>query len=142
MDRQLETPKVKDIFIKKVIAFRPDFTIFDAIRNFNKFNISAAPVVTENNEVIGYLSESDCIKCMSNCLFYDEARNDTIDLIMNKNVALAESEWDIFELESFFCFKSFEKCSSCRWGGSPCRYCDEKGCLTGAGENHAWTRRI
>ena len=102
MDRKLEIPTVKDILIRKVIAFKPDFTSVDAIRYFNKYKISTAPVVNESNEVIGYLSESDCIKCLSNCLFYNETRNRTIDLIMSENVAVAESSWDIFELESFF----------------------------------------
>ncbi len=102
MDRKLDIPKVKDILVTKVVAFKPSFTSFDAIRNFNKFRISSAPVVNDNNEVVGYLSESDCIKCLSNCLFYDEARNRTIDLIMVKKVALAEINWDLFELESFF----------------------------------------
>tara|TARA_R110002072_G_scaffold64203_1_gene159152 strand:+ start:130673 stop:131170 length:498 start_codon:yes stop_codon:yes gene_type:complete len=102
MDRKLETPKVKDILIKKVIAFRPDFTSFDAIRSFNESRISTAPVVNDQNEVIGYLSESDCIRCLSNCLFFDESRYRTIDLIMSKKVAIAESQWDIFELENFF----------------------------------------
>jgi predicted transcriptional regulator len=102
MDRKLETPKVKDILVKKVIAFRPDFTSIDAIKCFIEYKISTAPVVNENNEVIGYLSESDCIKCLSNCLFYDETRNRTIDLIMSKEVAVAEGTWDIFKLETFF----------------------------------------
>ena len=102
MDRKLETPTVGDILVKKVIAFTPDFTSFDAIKSFNKYRISTAPVVNDQNEVVGYLSESDCIRCLSNCLYYDETRNRTIDLIMSKKVAVAESSWDIFALEFFF----------------------------------------
>lgn len=102
MDKKLDIPRVKDILIKKVIAFRPDFSLFDAIRNFNNYRISTAPVVNEKSEVIGYLSESDCIKSLSNCLFFDEISCKTIDLIMSKKVAIAESEWDIFKLEEFF----------------------------------------
>jgi len=102
MDRKLETPKVQDILITKVIAFKPNFTPADAIKFFNEYKISTAPVVNETNEIVGYLSESDCIKCLSNCLFYDETRNRAIDSIMSTDVAVAESSWDIFELESFF----------------------------------------
>jgi predicted transcriptional regulator len=72
MDRKLETPTVKDISIKKVIAFTLDFTYFGAI------------------------------KCLSNCLFFDESRNKKIDFIMSKEVSIAKSSWDIFVLESFF----------------------------------------
>lgn len=102
MDRKLKLPKVKDILIKKVIALRPDFTAIDAIQIFNKYQISAAPVINDQNEVIGYLSETDCIKCLSTCLFFDESRDRTIDHIMSIKILCAENNWDIFELESFF----------------------------------------
>lgn len=102
MERKLEIPKVKDILIEKVIAFKPEFTTVDATKWFNEYRISTAPVVNDQNEVIGYLSESDCIKCLSNCLYFDESRNRTIDLIMSKDVSMAEGEWDVFELEDFF----------------------------------------
>lgn len=69
MKRGLEVPKVQDILTKKVIAFRPDFSTLDAIKGFNQFRISSAPVVNESNEVVGFLSEGDSIKCLGNCLF-------------------------------------------------------------------------
>ena len=102
MDRKLEIPRVKDILTKKVIAFKKDFTVFESIEIFNKYRISSAPVVNEQNEVVGYLSEGDCIRCMSNCLFYDERRGQAISNIMSEDVLAANGDWDIFELESFF----------------------------------------
>lgn len=101
-DRKLDTPKIKDILTEKVIALDPSFSAFQAIGIFNKYRISAAPVVNSKNEVVGFLSESDCIKCLSNCLFYDESRDQSIDMIMSEKVACAKLDWDIFELESFF----------------------------------------
>jgi len=102
MDRTLKTPKVKDILIKNTITFRPHFTSLDAVWCFEKFNITEAPVIDVNNEVIGNITESDCIKCLSQSLFYDESRNRTIDYIISKEKIIAQSEWDIFELEKFF----------------------------------------
>lgn len=101
-DRKLETPKVRDILNKKVIALTPDFTILDAIQALNKYRISTAPVVNALNEVIGYLSEGDCIKSVTNSLYYDQSMGKNIDTIMSTKVAYAEEEWDIFELEVFF----------------------------------------
>ena len=100
-DRKLETPIVRDILNKKVIALTPDFTIFDAIQALNKYRISAAPVVNAQNEVIGYLSEGVCIKSVTNTLYYDQSMGQNIDTIMTKKVAYAEEGWDIFELEVF-----------------------------------------
>jgi len=97
-----DIPKVKEIFSRKVIAFSKEFKIFDAIKNFNKFRISSAPVTNTDNKVVGYLSESDCIKYLSNCLYYDEARNRSIETFMSKKLAKVDLEWDVFELENFF----------------------------------------
>lgn len=104
-DRKLETPTVKDILKKNVVAFGPDFTILDAIKSFNKYNLSTAPVVNDQNVVVGYISENDCIKCLSNNLFYDDLDCSSIDLIMSKQVEVAQLDWDIFKLENFFVFK-------------------------------------
>lgn len=106
MDRNLETPYVRDILCEKIIAFFPDFTSFDAISTFNKFRISSAPVINLKNEVIGYLSESDCIKSVSNSLYYDESRGQCIDKIMSRKIFYAQLNWDIFELEIFFISKN------------------------------------
>lgn len=101
-ERKLETPKVRDILNRKVIALTPDFTIFEAIQALNKYRISTAPVVNSQNEVIGYLSESDCIKSVTNSLYYDQNIGQNIETIMTRNIAFAEEDWDIFELEVFF----------------------------------------
>lgn len=102
MDRNLEVPKVKDMLTSKVIALKPNFTQSDAIHIFNKYKISTSPVINDDNEVVGYLSESDCLKHTGNSLYFDEKMYSTIDQIMTKKIAVAESEWDLFELENFF----------------------------------------
>lgn len=102
MQNRNEIPKVRDILIRKTIALPSSFSTLDAIRCFSKYQISSAPVISENHEVVGFLSASDIIQCMSNCLFHDETRNPTIESIMTKEVVAASPDWDIFELEKFF----------------------------------------
>jgi predicted transcriptional regulator len=106
MNRGLNIPKVKDILTTKIVALQPHFSIVDVIKIFNEYRISSAPVINDNNEVIGYLSESDSIKSLGNSLFFDEQRNQTIDLIMSQDVFPANPEWDIFELDNFFLSKA------------------------------------
>lgn len=102
MDKKFKTPVVRDILNTNIIAFKPDFTFLDAINGLNKYKISSAPVVNDRNEVIGYFSEADCMKSLCNCLFFDEVRDQRIDLVMSKMKDFAEAEWDIFKLENFF----------------------------------------
>lgn len=102
MDRGLEAPKVKDILTKDVVVFSPNYSPLEAVMGFNKHRISSAPIVNENQEVVGFLSENDLIKCIGSCLFFDEKRNPNIETIMTKEVSFADPEWDIFVLENFF----------------------------------------
>lgn len=102
MDRGLELPKVKDILVTKAVALREEFTTMDAVAAFNKYRISSAPVLNEKDEVVGFFSEGDLIKCLGNCLFYDEKKWESVSNLMTTEVKSASPEWDIFELENFF----------------------------------------
>lgn len=102
MERGLERPKVKDILTQNAIALRDDFTTMDAVAAFNKHRISSAPVVNFKNEVVGFFSEGDLVKCLGNCLFYDERKWETVSNLMTTAVQSANPEWDVFELENFF----------------------------------------
>ena len=53
---------VKDFMATKLITFRPEDNILDAINTILKHGISGAPVVNRHGELVGMLSESDCIK--------------------------------------------------------------------------------
>lgn len=102
MKSLINIPKVKDILNKNVIALLEDYSTLDAIKCFNEYRISTAPVLNAKDEVVGYLSESDCIKYISHCLFYDELGHHPISHIMSKNIATVSLTWDVFELETFF----------------------------------------
>lgn len=102
MKRMLDTPRVEDIVIEKAFAFKIGLRSADAPKIFNKYNISTAPVVNEENQVVGHLSERDCIKFLISCLYYDESSNRKIELIMSRKIIVADKSWDLFELERFF----------------------------------------
>lgn len=50
---------VKEIMTKDVISFKPDDSLATVAKTFIGENVSAAPVVDENNCVVGIISESD-----------------------------------------------------------------------------------
>jgi CBS domain-containing protein len=52
---------VKDIMTKKVITLKPDETLKEVALKFSEHNISGAPVVDDQNKVIGIVSEADII---------------------------------------------------------------------------------
>lgn len=62
-DITLTTGKhISDYMTKKVISFYADLSIYEAMHTLLKHRISGAPVVNENSELIGVLSEGDCLK--------------------------------------------------------------------------------
>ena len=58
-----DTPlKVSDYMTTDLITFRPDQSIEDVVQSLIKYRISGGPVVNENNELVGIISEGDCFK--------------------------------------------------------------------------------
>lgn len=56
--------KVRDYMERMVITFSPDDSIFDVAEVFSKLNISGAPVVDGEGNVVGVISETDVVKFM------------------------------------------------------------------------------
>jgi len=59
----------KDIMTKKVITVSKDATVEKSIRIFLKNNISGAPVIDEDNKMVGIICEADIIVKMSSLPF-------------------------------------------------------------------------
>ena len=62
----------RDIMTKKLVTFRPEQTIFEAIRMLVKRQISGAPVVDERGNLVGMLSELDCLQIVASGEYYHE----------------------------------------------------------------------
>ena len=58
-------PTARDIMTRAVITFRPEASIFEAIRVLLTKHISGAPVVDADGIVVGMLSELDCLRVLS-----------------------------------------------------------------------------
>ena len=96
-----QAPLVKDIMVKKVVAFNPDHNVVDVLKAFNEYSISAAPVVDENNNLVGFVSEKDCMENLVNFIFYEGLGVESVGGIMHEEVLSINQNKDIFELEKF-----------------------------------------
>ncbi len=56
--------KVKDLMYKHVISLRPDNTYEEAVKILYKNDIAGAPVVDEEDNIIGYVSEKDLFRIL------------------------------------------------------------------------------
>src|SRR5690606_38780192 len=65
--------------------------------------ISGGPVVNENNELVGGISEGDCIKQLSDSRYYNmPVENDAVEHHMAKNVETIDGNMNIFDAAQKF----------------------------------------
>ena len=57
--------RVGDVMVKDVVAFKPEDKIADVVDTLKRRKISGAPVVDEDNRVVGVISEADIVRLNS-----------------------------------------------------------------------------
>lgn len=100
-----ETPslKVSDYMSRDLITFTPDQTIESVMEALINNRISGGPVVNEKHELIGIISEGDCIKQISESRYYNMPMQDkTIEEHMAKNVETIDGNMNIFDAANKF----------------------------------------
>jgi CBS domain-containing protein len=95
--------KVSDYMTRDLITFTKDQSIEDVMDKLIKHRISGGPVVNEKNELIGIISEGDCVKQISESRYYNMPMNtDTIEKYMAKNVDTIDGNMNVFDAASKF----------------------------------------
>lgn len=62
---------IRDYMVLKPITFHPDQSIHDVIKVMVRKKISGAPVIDENNELVGVISEKDCLRVMVDSAYHN-----------------------------------------------------------------------
>jgi len=90
---------VTDYMTTKLITFRAEDSLDHVISQLIKFKISGGPVVNDNNELIGIISETDCIKHISESKYYNmpSDTNNTVGKYMVTDVDTIDKNMNIFD---------------------------------------------
>jgi len=67
-----ELIKVSDYMTRNLITFRQDQSVLEVMDMLIKHKISGGPVVNDDNELVGIISEGDCIKQISESRYYNQ----------------------------------------------------------------------
>ncbi|MGB5385505.1 CBS domain-containing protein [Eudoraea sp.] len=95
--------KVSDFMTKKLITFKPEQSMQDAIETLISNRISGGPVVNEENELIGVISEGDCISHISKSRYYNMPLDDAkVEDSMIKDVETIDGDMNIFDAANKF----------------------------------------
>ncbi len=94
---------VEDIMTSNVICFTTEQTIHDVMKAFIKNRISGGPVVNDQKQLIGIISEGDCMKEISDSRYFNMPILDkTVGHFMTKEVETIKASMSLFEAASQF----------------------------------------
>ena len=68
----LKSCRVRDYMAGSLVTFSPDLDVLDAIQQLLHHRIAGAPVVTAQGELVGMLSELDCLKVALDAGYYGD----------------------------------------------------------------------
>ena len=90
---------VSDYMTTKLITFKAEDSLDDVIALLIKHHISGGPVVNDKNELIGIISETDCIKHISESKYYNMPSdiNNTVGNNMVTDVDTIDKNMNIFD---------------------------------------------
>ncbi len=101
--------KVKDYMAVNKCTFSPDMDILQAIHKMLESRISGAPVLDEHGNMIGFLSEKDCMQVALNAGYQQEAAGGRVSEFMTNSVETIDVDTPILEVAELFLKGSYKR---------------------------------
>ncbi|MGB5511634.1 MAG: CBS domain-containing protein [Woeseiaceae bacterium] len=99
---------VKDYMARTVITFKPDTDVLEAIHVLVKNRIAGAPVVDDEGNLIGMLSEYDCMKVALDAGYHGNWGGPVRDF-MHVGVQTVDADMSIVDLAQVFIKKKLRR---------------------------------
>ena len=103
-------PVVKNYMITRLITLTREMDVYFAIGLLLKNRISGAPVIDDNNNLVGILSEKDCLRIFANGSFYDMPGG-PVSKFMTDVVSTVKPNSDLFSVADVFLQHNFRRMS-------------------------------
>lgn len=95
--------RVCDYMTKDLITFKPEQSVEQVIDTLIKHKISGGPVVNDSNELVGIISEGDCLKQISDSRYYNmPMAQDNVEKRMISQVETIDGNMNIFDAANKF----------------------------------------
>lgn len=95
--------RVSDFMSRNLITFQPEQSVEEVIQSLIKHKISGGPVVNANNELVGIISEGDCLKNISESRYHNlPMEQHTVATRMAKNVETIDGNMNVFDAANKF----------------------------------------
>ena len=104
----LQSVKVKDYMAANLTTFSPDLDVMQAVTQLIEKRISGAPVVDSHGNLVGILSERDCVRVALQTCYYSEQTGVVADY-MQPQVETIDADTSIVELAQKFIDQPFRR---------------------------------
>ena len=97
-----------DYMSAALVTFTPDMAVLDAIHHLVTHRISGAPVVDERGNLVGILSEQDCLRVALHSGYHGEVGG-RVSEYMARNVETVDADLSILDLAQMFLNSSYRR---------------------------------
>lgn len=97
----LSSVKVKDYMAASLITFSPDTDVLQAIHLLIENGISGAPVLNKRGDIVGLLSEKDCLKVALDA-GYHERWGGKVSEFMTEKVVTVDADASVVQVARMF----------------------------------------
>ena len=98
-----ENIRVSDYMSRNLIKFKPEQSALEVMHILVKKRISGGPVVNDKNELIGIISEGDCMKQISESRYHNHPmENLSVENHMIKDVETIDGNMNVFDAANKF----------------------------------------
>jgi predicted transcriptional regulator len=94
----------------KLICFKPDSNIFQAVDALIENNISGGPVLDSNNQVVGMIDDKDCLKVLVDRVYHNQpVRKFKVEDYMDDVFKTISLDSNIIEVANIFLTSTYKR---------------------------------
>ncbi|MBT4774113.1 MAG: CBS domain-containing protein [Crocinitomicaceae bacterium] len=106
----IEHETVSDYMTRDLISFTPEQNITEVIETIIAHKISGAPVVNSNQELVGIISEKDCLRVLLDDVYHNLPPSErNVSNYMSKKVVTVDDTMDVVEVANLFLNSNFRR---------------------------------
>ena len=101
----------RDLMATGLLSFRPEQTIMEALAGLLKKGVSGGPVIDNEGQLLGVLSELDCLRVLASDEFYleDQEEGALVEKFMTRDVLTIPADLGIYAISHYFLTKPIRR---------------------------------